>query len=204
MVILRQAQHRQLDKRSLDTSTEERCIGVIGARSLPTDSSPLVGDIVEDLLDRGFHIASGGAVGTDEYVAYHLVHIGMADKGTIHTPWASYKKFPVKLRALARQFKEYGGSILWGDIRGDKDYSAVRAGLLARNVRLVDASHGIVAFLHGDSRGTLFTLSRATALHKPIVIVPVDRDLPTFSSVRWKPLLCGGCWEGAYKAVYLK
>ena len=180
-----------------------RYIGVIGARSLPGDFSDKVGDIVEDLLDRGFHIATGGAMGADEFAMLRLVHIGLADRATIHTPWASYERFPVKVRALVRQFKEFGGHILWGNAR-NQDFNVVRAALLARNVKLLDACHGIVAFLHGESRGTLFTLSRAIQLHMPIVIVPVDRELPEFPSVRWKPLLCGGCWDGGYKAVYVK
>jgi predicted Rossmann fold nucleotide-binding protein DprA/Smf involved in DNA uptake len=181
-----------------------RCIGVIGSRSLPPEVSGKVGDVTEDLLDRGFHIATGGAVGTDSFCLSRLLEIGVADKATIHTAWGSYKRFPVETRADVRRFRDTGGHILWGNINGDTDYSTVRAGLLARNVRLVDACHGIVAFLYGDSSGTLFTVSRAIQLKMPIVIFAINRELPVFPSVRWKPLLCGGCWEGGLKAVYVK
>ncbi len=181
-----------------------RCIGVIGARSLPSEYEGKVGDVTEDLLERGFHIATGGAVGADEFCLSRLVHIGLAERGTIHTPWKNYEGFPVKVRSLVRQFREFKGSILWGSVRQGQDYNVIRSALLQRNVQLVEACHGIVAFLHGDSRGTLYTLTRAIKEHRPIVIFPIGTDLPQFDNIRWKPLLCGGCWENGLKAVYIK
>jgi len=202
--ITKSFQHSQDNHADAGGGKGTRCIGVIGSRTLPAYLCGRVGEIAEDLLDRGFHIATGGAVGTDEFCLARLVHIGMADHATIHTPWKNYEGFPVRTRALARQFREFKGSILWGSVRPGQDYNVIRSALLERNVRLVNACHGIVAFLHGDSRGTLFVLSQAIKIHMPIVVVPFDRELPEFPSVRWKPLLCGGCWEGGYKAVYLK
>ena len=181
-----------------------RIVGVIGSRSLPLCYAEHVGAVVEDLLKRKNQIASGGAVGTDEYCLAYLVHIGEADKGTVYSPWSTYEGFPVKVRVLSRQFKEYGGSIVWGSLRGQEEYAIVRAGLLARNMRLIEAVTGIVAFLHGDSNGTIFTLRKALNAHLPVVIFCIDRQLPEFPNIKWKPLLCGGCWDGAYKAVYLK
>ncbi len=181
-----------------------RIVGVIGSRSLPLQYAEHVGAVVEDLLSRKNQIASGGAVGADEYCLAYLVHIGEADKATVYSPWSTYEGFPVKVRVLSRQFKEYGGSIVWGSLRGQEEYAVVRAGLLERNLRLIDAVTGIVAFLHGDSNGTLFTLRKALSAHLPVVIFCIDRRLPEFPNIKWKPLICGGCWEGAYKAVYLK
>ncbi len=181
-----------------------RIVGVIGSRSLPLRYAEHVGAVVEDLLGRKNQIASGGAVGADEYCLAYLVHIGEADKATVYSPWSTYEGFPVKVRVLSRQFKEYGGSIVWGSLRGQEEYAIVRAGLLQRNLRLIDAVTGIVAFLHGDSHGTLFTLRKALNAHLPVVIFCIDRRLPEFANIKWKPLICGGCWDGAYKAVYLK
>ncbi len=190
--------------KSVDGGQAHKLIGVIGSRSLPLQYAEHVGAVVEDILRRKNQIASGGAVGTDEYCLAYLVHIGEADKCTVYSPWSTYEGFPVKVRVLSRQFKEYGGSIVWGNLRGQEEYAVVRAGLLARNMRLIDAVTGIVAFLHGDSNGTLFTLRKALGEHLPVVIFCIDRRLPEFKNIKWKPLRCGGCWDGAYKAVYLR
>jgi len=184
--------------------SEVKHIGVIGSRSLPSSQSGLVGLVVEDLLGRNCHIASGGAVGADEYCLSQLVHIGESGKGTLYSPWSTYEGFPVKVRALTRQFKQYGGSVIWGGLQGKEEYPIVRTGLLQRNMRLIEAVSGIVAFLHGESKGSLFTIRKALAGHLPVVIFCLGRALPEFSNIKWKPLLCGGCWEGAYKAVYLR
>lgn len=122
MVIAQQVKSRDRTDDIDITNTDLRSIGVVGARSLSSEYEDKVGDIVEDLLGRGFHIASGGAVGADEFAIARLVHIGMADRCTVYTPWAGYKRFPIKVRALSRQFKEYGGSIIWGTIRDQQDY----------------------------------------------------------------------------------
>ncbi len=186
------------------SSVTQKFIGVIGSRSLPLEWADRVGTVTEDLLGRGCHIASGGAVGTDEFVLSHLVHIGESARGTLYSPWSTYEGFPVKVRSLTRQFKDFGGSIIWGTVRGQEEYSVVRTALLQRNMRLIDAVTGIVAFLFGESRGTLFTLRKALGAHLPVVIFCVDRPLPEFPNIKWKPLICGGCWDGAFKAVYLK
>lgn len=185
-------------------SVGTRVVGVIGSRSLPTEWAERVGSVTEDLLGRGCNIASGGAVGTDEYCLSRLVHIGESGRGALYSPWSTYEGFPVKVRALTRQFKDYGGSVIWGSLRGQEEYAVVRTGLLQRNMRLIEAVTGIVAFLHGQSRGTLFTLRKALAEHLPVVIFCSECALPEFKGIKWKPLRCGGCWDGAYKAVYLK
>ena len=190
--------------KSADGGQAQKLVGVIGSRSLPLQYAEQVGAVVDDLLKRKNQIASGGAVGADEYCLAYLIHTGEADKGTVYSPWSTYEGFPVKVRVLTRQFKEYGGSIVWGNLRGQEEYTLVRAGLLQRNLRLIEAVTGIVAFLHGDSHGTLFTLRKALGEHLPVVIFCIDRRLPEFANIKWKPLRCGGCWDGAFKAVYLR
>ena len=185
-------------------ASKERMIGVIGSRNLPPNKAEQVGAVVDDLLSRKLQIASGGAVGADEYCLGYLVHIGECHRGRLFSPWSTYEAFPVKVRALTRQFKEYGGSIIWGNLQGKEDYPIVRTGLLQRNLRLIEAVTGIVAFLYGESKGSLFTIRKALAEHLPVVIFPIDTPLPVFPNIKWKPLKCGGCWEGAVKAVYLK
>jgi len=184
--------------------TEVRSIGVIGSRTLEVCHSEAVGDIVEDLLGRGYHIASGGAKGTDQYVIERLLRAGRCDQGTIYSAWKSYKGFPVTVRAMHRQFKDYGGSIIWGIDPGNGEYTMARVALLKRNEMLVDACYGIVAFINADSKGTIYTIKKAVRNHRPLVVFPVNCDLPNIPTVKWKQLLCGGIWEGAFKAVYLK
>ena len=73
----------------------QKLVGVIGSRSLPLEWAERVGSVTEDLLGRGCNIASGGAVGTDEFCLSHLVHIGESARGTLYSPWSTYEGFPV-------------------------------------------------------------------------------------------------------------
>jgi len=181
-----------------------RSIGLIGSRSLPSQYADKVGDVVDDLLGRGFHIASGGAVGADQYAIERLLRLGMCDHGTIYTPWKYYAGFPATVRAMTRQFKEFGGSIIWGLVGGKESAVVIKTALLQRNVRLVDACHGLTVFLSPDSRGSIYSIKQAVKRHMPLVVFPMDCELPDIPSVKWKALRCGGIWDGSFKSVYLK
>ena len=194
--------------------TQTRSLGIIGSRSLGYDVADLVGRVVDDALDKGYHIASGGARGTDQYVIERLLHLGRSEAGTIYAAWKQYTGFPVVVRAMMRQFRDYGGHILWG-MSGDKrNEMGVKLALLARNQRLVEACYGIVAFITGGSRGTIYTIKKAASRRMPLVVFPISSVtirsssdpglLPEIPHVKWVPLRCGGCWEGAFKAVYLR
>ena len=91
-----------------------------------------------------------------------------------------------------------------GLVQGKEPHSIVRMALLKRNEKLVQASYGVVAFITAGSKGSLFTISKAVKAHLPLVVFPVSCELPTFQNVKWVALRCGGCWEGGFKAVYLK
>jgi len=58
--------------------------------------------------------------------------------------------------------------------------------------------------ISSDSRGTIFTIKKAAAKRKSLVVFPVDCDFPEIPGVKWQLLRCGGIWEGAAKAVYLR
>lgn len=75
-----------------------KSVGVIGSRNLPSSWEESVGDVVEDLIGRGYHIASGGAIGADAYVLERLLRLGLSDHGTVYAAWKSYHGFPVKVR----------------------------------------------------------------------------------------------------------
>lgn len=181
-----------------------KSVGVIGSRNLPSSWEESVGDVVEDLIGRGYHIASGGAIGADAYVLERLLRLGLSDHGTVYAAWKNYHGFPVKVRAMMRQFKEAGGSVIWGVSSGAENPGLIRAALLLRNQTLVSACYGLVAFVTPESRGSLFTLQKAVSKHQPVVVFPCDGDLPHLPSVKWVKLKCGGCWDGAFKAVYLR
>lgn len=181
-----------------------KSVGIIGARSLDYRLADKVGNVVEDLLARNFHIASGGAIGTDQFVIERLLRIGQSDHCTVYSAWTNYGGFPIKVRAMMRQFKSYGGHLLWGPSAGKETHHVVRMALLLRNQRLVEACYGVVAFINGSSRGSIFTIKKAVKSHMPLVVFPIDCHLPIIESVKWVPLRCGGCWENGFKAVYLK
>lgn len=191
-------------------------VGVIGSRTLSYQYSEHVGEVVEDLLSRQYHLASGGAAGADQFVIEHLLHLGLSDRCTVYSAWKNYAGFPVKVRAMMRQFKDYGGHLLWGFSNGNESAGLIKAALLMRNKRLVQACYGLVAFINGHSRGSLFTIKVAASKRMTLVVFPVvthpmpgmphidETILPEIDYVKWVPLRCGGCWEGGYKAVYLK
>jgi len=192
-------------KKSVQYSTvvpSSRLLGIVGSRSLGYQYADHVGQIVDDVLARGYHVATGGAIGTDEFALCRLLRTGHADHCTVFAAWKGYDGFPAKVRASIRQFKDYGGHIVWGP--AGKNEALVKTALLMRNIRLVDASYGIVAFITGDSRGTIFTIKKAAAKRKPLVVFAVDCEFPEVPGVKWQLLRCGGIWEGAAKAVYLR
>jgi len=179
-------------------------VGVIGSRSLPYTLGEKVGDVTEDLIARKYHIATGGAMGADQFVVQRLLRSGQSTRGTIYTPWANYGGFPVKTRAMTRQFKDQGGHLLWGPVAKGTPKHMVKTGLLIRNKRLVEASHGLVAFIDGNSRGSIFTIKEAVKKRLIVVVFPHNCEPPEIGCVRWHELRCGGCWDGAFKAVYVK
>jgi hypothetical protein len=184
--------------------TAIRNIGVIGARSLPFSWAGRVGDVVDDLLGRDFYIASGGALGTDQFCLERVINSGNASKCSIFSAWQNYAGFPVKVRPYIRAAKQKGASLFWGWAQGKEPPSMVRIALLKRNEKLVQACYGLVAFINASSKGSIFTITKAVKAHLPLVVFPVDCELPRFTNVKWVALRCGGCWDNSFKAVYLK
>jgi len=193
-----------------------RNIGVIGSRSLPLSYADKVGQVTEDLIDRGFHIASGGALGTDQFCLDRLISTGNSHKCSIFSAWENFAGFSVTIRHYVREAQKNGASIMWGFVSNQAPLHLIKIALLKRNERLVEACYGVTAFLMPNSKGTLFTISKAVKAHLPLVVFPVNAQgfepnlsfnpviLPQFTNVKWVQLRCGGCWEGGFKAVYLR
>ena len=181
-----------------------RNIGVVGSRSLGFEYADKVGQVVDDLLERGFYIASGGALGTDQFCLERLISSGNSDKCSIFSAWKNYAGFPAKVRPFVREARQNGATLFWGWSQGKEPQSMVRMALLKRNEKLVEACYGLVAFINAGSRGSVFTITKAVKAHIPLVVFPVNCELPKFTNVKWVALRCGGCWENGFKAVYLK
>jgi hypothetical protein len=188
----------------LPSSLCQKSVGVISSRTLPYTMAEKVGQIVEDLLIRNYHIATGGAIGADQFVLAHMLTQGKSENCTVYAAWQNYAGFPAKVRPSIRQFKELGGHLLWGEASGREAPHLLKLGLLLRNQRLVEACYGLVAFIDGHSRGSIFTIKKAAAKRLVIVVFPHDCHLPEIDFVKWVPLKCGGNWDGGFKAVYLK
>jgi len=75
-------------------------VGIVGSRSLPASFSPFVSSLVSALVSRGFRVASGGAVGADQFALSALVEQGLSASGVVYSAWSSASGFPVPVRPL--------------------------------------------------------------------------------------------------------
>lgn len=145
--------------------------GVIGSRQLPTIYKPKIKEAVRQLLDKGYDIASGGAVGADNYVLESLIELDACHRGIIFSAWRCLDQFPIPVKENVKRFIAQGGQVAWGDVPRYADRQMVVAGLLARNLRLVHGTVGLVAFPFGESRGTFFTVQNAHKKGIPVFIL---------------------------------
>ena len=147
-----------------------RFAGVVGSRSLPASFAPLVSRVVSLLLSRGYSIASGGAVGADSFALEAVIQQGSASRGVIHSAWVSAAGFPSSVQPQVSRFLASGGQVAWGSAQPGQSRSAVVSALLGRNRRLVSASSVVVAFLHGQPRGSLYTVHQAVEQGVPVIV----------------------------------
>jgi len=68
------------------------------------------------------------------------------------------------------QFIAAGGRVVWGSASAGVSRTSAVSALLGRNRRLVSASSVVVAFLHGPSRGSLYTVRQAVSRGVPVVV----------------------------------
>lgn len=178
-----------------------RCVGIIGARALPDSFREQVSAVVSYLVERGYQIHSGGALGADLFALRAVIEQSACSRSVIFSPWASASGFPRVVQPYIEQFLSHSGRVEWGMTRPHSSRSLAVAGLLARNQRLVSASSGIVAFLYGESRGTTQTILQAIARGLRVVVFLCGGGavLPRLGCGRWVELRCSGtCWAGAY------
>jgi len=79
---------------------------------------------------------------------------------------------PSSVEGLLRapRFFATGGQVVWGSVSPGSSRHAVVSGLFARSRALVSASCCLAAFLHGPSRGTLFTVRHAVSRGLPVLV----------------------------------
>ena len=147
-----------------------RIIGIVGSRSLPASFSPLISSLVSALVARGFRVASGGAVGADQFALSALVEKGLSASGVVYSAWSSASGFPVSVQPFVSRFLASGGQVVWGSGSSSQPRSAVVSALLGRNSRLVSACSLVIAFVHGQSRGTLYTIRQAVRKGIPVYV----------------------------------
>jgi len=147
-----------------------RLVGVVGSRSLPASFSPLVSSLVSLLVEHGYGVASGGASGADAFALSALLQQGAAPRSVLFSAWPLVSGFPVAVRPQVSQFLASGGRVVWGSVSPGSSRHAVVSGLFARSRQLISASCGLVAFLHGPSRGTLFTVRQALSQGIPVIV----------------------------------
>jgi hypothetical protein len=61
-----------------------------------------------------------------------------------------------------------------------------RAAGMIRNTQIANECDALVAFVHGPSKGTMDTVRKAGVAHKPIWVITVDDDLPTWQEIEAK------------------
>jgi len=144
--------------------------GVVGSRSLPVSFVPLVSTVVSGYLSRGYRVASGGAVGADSFALSALLQLGFASSGVIYSAWQSATGFPVSVQPQVSQFLASGGQVVWGSGSVGAPRQQIVSALLGRNRRLVCASSVLVAFLYGQSRGSLYTVRQAVSQGIPVIV----------------------------------
>ena len=147
-----------------------RLVGVVGSRSLPVRFAPLVDRVVSLLLSHGFGVASGGAMGADHFALSAVIGQGACSLGVVYSAWSSVSGFPSSVRPDVERFIRSGGNVVWGSAPVGASRPVAVSALLRRNRRLVSASSVIVAFLHGPSRGSLYTVRHAVSCGVPVIV----------------------------------
>jgi hypothetical protein len=163
----------------------QRIVAVVGARDLPETSAPQVSAVVRHLLARGWGIGSGGARGADEYALRAVLAAGVDACRRSVVFWPGTR--PISLRGVPRAFAALDGAIVAGEGAG-------RAAFLARSRRLAHRAIGVVAFLWGPSRGSVYTLRIAARAGRRVaaVLAGGGATLPALPGGRWVPFTLAG------------
>jgi hypothetical protein len=160
-------------------------VAVVGSRQLPSSFASHVQSVVSFFIERGWGIGSGGARGADQFALEAVLATGRSGcaRSVVFLPG---RPRGARSRPLG-VFVARGGHVVPGAGVG-------RQALLARSARLARASSGVVAFLWGPSRGSVFTVREAARCGKPaaVVLVGGGAQQPAFPGGAWVPCVIGG------------
>jgi hypothetical protein len=150
-------------------------VGIIGSRVLPFAWKAEIEQVVAGYVRQGWQVHTGGALGADAYVLAALVRLGAASSGVVHAAWTSLAGFPSSVRPLVAVFLASGGKVIWGTAEGGESFPVVVDALLGRNQRLIASVGRLVAYPHGASRGTHYTIAAARRAGIPVFLGTTDR-----------------------------
>jgi hypothetical protein len=130
--------------------------------------------------------------------------LGKAKRGIIFSAWQNLNGFPKKVKPVVSKLYEKGAEIVWsrGGVVANEPYYKVCKALHERNILLVKGSQGRIAFINVKSRGSVFTIKQAIKEKIPVVVFPVNSELPVFPGIEWSSVN-GNSWEGAFEVRYL-
>ena len=151
-----------------------RFVAVVGARALPVRYAEFVEQVVLSILASGSGIVTGGALGADSFALTALLRCSAASRSLIHSAFSSISGFPASVRPLVSQFLSSGGEVQWGPAAPGDPYPEVVSALLQRNQRVVSSSIEVIAFIHGDSRGTRRTIRLAQQAGIPVTVYELE------------------------------
>jgi hypothetical protein len=148
----------------------DRLVGIVGSRTLPNSYAPIIFSLVEFFREQGYKIATGGALGADHYALLALLEQEAASSGVIYSAWSAANGFTNYVRPSILQFIAFGGKVIWGDSSPGVSYRWIVISLFARTRHMVADCSLIVAFMHGESRGTLYTIRHAIKKGNPVIV----------------------------------
>lgn len=175
-------------------------IAVIGSRALPVAFSEKVLGVVGRLLLRGHEVCHGGAMGADHFVLQALINLQAASRGILFSAWDSVLGFPAQVQPDVQKYLAAGGRAIVPTTGGrlhylpasggvNISYPTARNALLQRNVEMVNHSDALVAFLHGESRGSSFTIKKACEKGLPVLVfLSGSTTLPQIKNGTWVAL----------------
>jgi len=101
--------------------------------------------------------------------------LGQAEKGIIFSACQNLNSFPKKVKPVVSNLCEKDSEIVWGRGVQNVPYYKICNALNERNIRLVKASQGLVAFINGNSKDSIFTINKAIKEKIPVVVFHVCR-----------------------------
>jgi len=179
-------------------------IAVIGSRRVPSSWFGRIAGVVSFLLDRGFGVASGGALGADSFVLSSVVSAGSSACGrsVVFGFGSSPSCVPVAVRPLLSRFLALGGRFAPGLAVAGASHRVVLGALASRSRAMVRFSRGMIVFWVSGSRGSLREMRLAAKFGVPIIAFSCDSSpLPSLGSGSWVSLLIGGVWSGAFEWI---